>query len=156
MTVLEKMINLATFDIIPTDALDDAIYYWPEADPFTVNFEMAGVESTLLLANIGFAIYLVYIHILAMTIHLCIHKLTRAATCIDSLHAKLSSYLYWVGLNRFYMELFFDVTFLSILNLHTVDWTTQFTSVMASNVVALMSLSLVCGVLTLYIFGYFR
>ena len=45
MTVLEKMINLATFDIIPTDALDDAIFYWPEADPFTVNFEMAGVDN---------------------------------------------------------------------------------------------------------------
>ena len=150
------MIKLATFDIIPTDALDEAIYYWPEADPFTVNFEMAGVESTLLLANIGFAIYLIYIHILAMTIHLCIHMLRSVAKCIDILHAKLSSYLYWVGLNRFYMELFFDVTFLSILNLHTVDWTTQFTSVMASNIVALMSLILVCGVLTLYIFGYFR
>ena len=156
MTILEKMINLATFDIIPTDALDDAIYYWPEADPFTVNFEIAGVESTLLLANIVFAIYLIYIHILAMTIHLCIHKLTRVATCIDNLHAKLSSYLYWVGLNRLYMELFFDVTFLSILNLHTVDWSTQFKSVMASNVVALMSLTIVCGVLTLYIVGYFR
>ena len=149
------MIKLATFDIIPTGVLDDAIYYWPEADPFTVNFEMAGVESTLLLANIGFVIYLIYMHILAITIHLCVHKLRSVAKCIDNLHAKLSSYLYWVGLNRLYMELFFDVTFLSILNLHMVDWATPFTSVMASNVVVLVSLSLVCGVLTFYIFGYF-
>ena len=150
------MIKLATFDIIPTEALDDAIYYFPEDEPFTVNFEMAGVESTLLLANIGFVIYLVYAHILAMTVHLCIHKLRKVAKCIDKLHAKLSSYLYWVGLNRFFMELFFDLTLLSILNLHTVDWATQFTSVKVSNVVAVTSLALICGVLTSYIFGYFR
>ena len=156
MRVLELMIKLATFDIIPTDSLDDSIYYWPEADPFTVNFEMAGVDSTLLLANIGFVIYLVYMHILAMTIHLCIHKLTKVAECIKCLHAKLSSYLYWVGLNRLFMELFFDLSFLSILNLHTVDWATQFSSVMVSNVVALLTLTLVCGILTHYIFGYFR
>ena len=54
MTVVEKMIDLATFDLIPTDAIDDLIYEWPDIPAFSTNFEMAGVESVHLLAEIGF------------------------------------------------------------------------------------------------------
>ena len=49
MMIMEQMISLATFDLIPTSFLDDLIYYWPESDPFNVNFEMAGIEYLLLL-----------------------------------------------------------------------------------------------------------
>ena len=54
------------------------------------------------------------------------------------------------------MEIFYEITLLSILNLHTVEWSTQFASVMASNIVALLTIIFACGVLTIYIVGYFR
>ena len=44
MTVIEFMMKLANFDLIPTQQLDEEIYYWPESDgAYNVNFEMAGV-----------------------------------------------------------------------------------------------------------------
>ena len=46
LQVIEFMIKIATFDLIPTSSIDDLIYYWPEtAGAFSVNFEMAGVET---------------------------------------------------------------------------------------------------------------
>ena len=122
MTIVGQMIKLATFDLIPTEIIDVELYYWPEEDPFSINFEMAGVESKLFLANIGFAIYLVYAHLLAVVVHACLHKMRNSGRCVTRLHSKLGSYLYWEGLNRFYMEIYFDYVFLSILNLHSIDW----------------------------------
>ena len=59
MTVIEQMVKLATFDLIPTESIDDEIYDWPDEEPYSVNFESAGVESKLFLSNIGFAMYLI-------------------------------------------------------------------------------------------------
>ena len=53
------------------------------------------------------------------------------------------------------MELFFDITFLSILNLHTVDWGTDFQSVMTSNIVSLVFITLFCAVQVYFITAYF-
>ena len=110
MLVVEYMVQLATFDLIPTEAIDEAQFYWPEADPFNTNFEMAGVESELLLANIGFVLYIIYAHCLVILIHACLHRLKSSNTCFEKIHAKLGSYLYWEGLNRFYIEVFLDFT----------------------------------------------
>ena len=76
-------------------------------------------------------------------------------TLCSKIHAKIGSHIYWIGLIRLYMELFFDLTLLSILNLHTVDWETQFTGVQISNILSVIILSLVCGLLVFYIVGYF-
>ena len=127
--VIEFMIQLATFDLIPTSSIDAEIFYWPETDPFSVNFEMAGTETVFLLANIGFALYMIYYHMLIALVHACLHKLRRSSRIVSKLHTKISNYLYWNGFHRFYMELFSDLTFLSILNLYTADWNTPFESV---------------------------
>ena len=105
MTIVEYLIKLATFDLIDTSFIDELLYYWPEADPFTTNFEMAGIESVLLLANIGFSMYLIYMHILIVLVHACVHKLKHRGCLFQRLDAKMGSYLYWDGLTRFYMEL---------------------------------------------------
>ena len=81
LEVIRNMIDLATFDLLPTEFLDSEIYYWPEMDPYTVNFEMAGIESIYFLANIGFALYLIYLYILAVLIHGCLKTLKNTAKC---------------------------------------------------------------------------
>ena len=40
MTIVGQMIKLATFDLIPTEIIDAELYYWPEEDPFSINFEI--------------------------------------------------------------------------------------------------------------------
>ena len=112
MLIIEYLINLASFNLIPTEAIDSVLYYWPEADPFNTNFEMAGIGSELLLSNIGFAIYLVYLHCLAAVIHAILFKKRSNNKYLVKLLAKLGAYLYWEGLNRFFIELFLDLALL--------------------------------------------
>ena len=70
MMVIEFLVQLATFDLVPTQHLESMIYYFPETDPYSVNFEMAGYESLYFLANIGFAMYLIYLLIFVVLLHI--------------------------------------------------------------------------------------
>ena len=156
MLVIEVMIEIANFDVIPTEFIDEAMHYWPETEPYSVNFESAGTESTYFLANIGFVMYPIYYHVLIALIHACIHKMKNKNKYIGKLHTKIGSYLYWEGFNRFYMEIFLDVAFLAILNLHTVDWGLSFLSVQFSNALSVIFLAVAVGTLVFYAVGYFR
>ena len=98
---------------------------------------------------------MIYLNLFAIILHAALHKFRNSCKRVQRLHSKLGSYLYWTGLNRFFMELFFDITFLSILNLHTVDWDTKFTSVMVSNMISLGLVLLFVSVQAFYIIGYF-
>ena len=148
------MIKLATFDIVPVDFIDSEMYYWPESEPYSVNFEMSGTQSVFLLVNIGFVIYIIYYHILIVIVHACLHKKRSTSKIAFKLHQKIGSYLYWEGFNRFYLELYFDLNFLSILNLHTADWETEFISEKISNIVSILVLAFVNFVLIFYVVGY--
>ena len=53
------------------------------------------------------------------------------------------------------MEIFLDLAFLSILNLHTVDWASQFICVKISNALSAFILAMICSVLIFYILSYF-
>ena len=154
MMVIEQMIKLATFDLIPTEFIESEMYYWPESEPFSVNFEISGTESVFLLANIGFVIYIIYYHIFIAIVHACLHKVRNTSTIAFKIHQKIGSYLYWEGFNRLYMELYFDLNFLSILNLHTADWDTAFISERISNYVSAFVLAFVNLVLIVYVVGY--
>lgn len=101
ITAIEFIYDIVTFDFISTENVESEVYYWPETDPFTTNFEMAGVESIFFLANIGFALYLIYLNLFAALVHACICRCRRSGRCISWLHAKLKAYLYWEGLHRF-------------------------------------------------------
>ena len=72
------------------------------------------------------------------------------------LHTKLKVYLYWNGLLRFYMEVFFEVALFATLNLHTADWDTKFADVTASNVSSVIMLSLMAPVPPLLCVFYCR
>ena len=54
LVVTKELVKISTFDLIPTEFIDEMIWYFPDVDAYSLNFEMVGVESTLLLANIGF------------------------------------------------------------------------------------------------------
>ena len=75
MIITKEMIKIATFDLIPTDWISDALWYFPEGESFSLNFESAGVESKLLLQNMGFILYLVLFNLLYMVLHLVLWPL---------------------------------------------------------------------------------
>ena len=41
--IIEYLISVATFNIVPTDLIDELMYYFPEADAYSTNFEMVGI-----------------------------------------------------------------------------------------------------------------
>ena len=73
-TMLGKMIEFAEFDLIPTEYLDELMYYWPEADAYSANFESVGIETTFFLENIGFAFWLANFNIVLILFHAAIYK----------------------------------------------------------------------------------
>ena len=64
MLLTKEFIKIATFDLIPTDWLNDLIWYFPDENSFSLNFETLGIESKLLLQNIGLILYLILANIL--------------------------------------------------------------------------------------------
>jgi len=124
MMLTQFLIKIATFDLIPTEHIDQEMYYFPDSDPYTSNFEQVGIESTLFLANIGFAMYLILAHAFFIVLHACLYRFRYVNSCTKKLYTKLSSYMYWNGLLRFYMEVYFDFAIMSILNLEMADWET--------------------------------
>ena len=69
MMVTKLLIIIATFELISTEYLDELIWYFPEGDAFNLNFEMVGVESTLMLQNIGNKFWMIGLHILLVLMH---------------------------------------------------------------------------------------
>ena len=144
MIITKEMIKIATFDLIPTDWINDALWYFPEEEAFSLNFETAGLESKLFLKNIGFILYLVLFNILYMLLHLIFWPLRDTCNFFKNLVAKMERYLYFNGTIRFYMEVFFDILLVGSLNIHTAEWDTLFLAEKVSNYISLFFIALIC------------
>ena len=82
MLVTSFMIELAQFDIIPTDLVDDLIYYFPECEPFSDNFETVGVESIYMLDNIGFILWLIALIFCLVILHALLYACKGLGKCV--------------------------------------------------------------------------
>ena len=143
MTITQKMIELASFDLIPLDWAIDLLYYFPEGDPFSLNFETVGIESKLLLLNIGMTMYMIYFNVLYGVLHSILAPFKQKSSFIRKTVAKMNDYLYFNGTIRFYMEIFFDIIILASLNLYTADWGTPFIAEQASNYLSIVFIILI-------------
>ena len=128
MVVTVELIKIATFDLIPTDSVDSMLWYFPEEEAFSLSLETAGVEAKLFLQNIGPILYLIMLNILCGILYFLLLPARNSASCISTVVTKMNKYLLFNGNIRFYMELFLDVGLLASLNMHTVKWSSPFTS----------------------------
>lgn len=156
MEATASLVEIATFNIIPVSSLEEQIYYFPEADPFTVNFEMAGTESKLFLANVGLPLWILALIPFLATLSACCTRLSVTNKHFDKIRHKLRAFLYEGGVSRMLIEFFFDFFFLGVLNLHTVEWNTKFDSVKASNYVSLAMITAICAILSLSTIQFLR
>ena len=97
MVINKEMIKIATFDLVPTDWVIEALWYFPEGEAFSVNFESSGVESKLLIKNIGFILYLVIFNLLYMILHFLLWPLRNKGDFFKRLVTKMQGYLYFNG-----------------------------------------------------------
>ena len=49
MIIIKELIKIATFDLIPTDELNETLWYFPEDEAFSASFDTVGIESQMFL-----------------------------------------------------------------------------------------------------------
>lgn len=140
MLITKELIKVASFDLIPTDIIDEQLWYFPEGDPFSLNFNTAGIESTMFFANIGLIFYMIVFNVFLIVLHIFFFTAKNSCNCAQKGRKKVGDYLYFNGSIRFFMEVYFDVALLSALNLETVDWNTLFPSEKISNAMSIFFL----------------
>ena len=57
-TFNKYFLELATFDILDFELIDNHLGYEPETDPYSLNYQMAGYDSNLVSSNLGTLYYL--------------------------------------------------------------------------------------------------
>ena len=45
MLITKEFIKIATFDLIPTEWINDLLWYFPDEEAFSLNFETLGLIS---------------------------------------------------------------------------------------------------------------
>ena len=81
MMITKELINIATFDLIPTEKLDDLLWYFPEAEAFTPSFETAGIEARIILQNGGLIFYLILLNLFLSILHLLLIPTISLGIC---------------------------------------------------------------------------
>ena len=147
--VNEQLIEFAFFDILPTDLIDEKLFYLPDEEPYNMAFQMFGFESRLFIGNASFILWVVQGHVLLILIYYIAYK-------VNCLRTRLAKYLFWNNLIRLFSEIFFELVLLAALNLHTSDWGSPFKAVTYSNVLAVIFIVLTCTIPILIVGMYFR
>ena len=82
MEITNKMNKIVTFELIPTDWITESLWeYFPEEEPFSLNFESVGLESRLFLQNAGLTFYIVQMNILYGLLHFILYPLRNTCGC---------------------------------------------------------------------------
>ena len=127
----KRIIEVATFDLIPTDFISNAAFYLPEMDPFNQKFDLYDYGSTIFVDNMGTSLWMQACFILLIIIFITLY-------CVKCLRARLGAFLIWNGLLRLFMESYLESTLLSTLNIHRIDWNTDFTAILVSNILSIV------------------
>ena len=93
------LVTIVGFDLVPTEFLEELVYYLPEPTAYNINFAANGIESTLFISNIGFALLVIMAYILATIICLVLYRVKRV-------WYRLRPIMFWNGLIRLFLELY--------------------------------------------------
>ena len=95
MDVTESFVKIAKFDVISTDRIDEKLWIFPEDKAFSPGFETSGVESQLLLQNIGPTIYIFCLNILVGVLHFILMPCAYLCACCKKVTNRIGNYLYF-------------------------------------------------------------
>ena len=145
MAINEVFTELANFELIPSESINEKLFIFPEEDPFSFNFQSCGIESTNFLENMGFPLYITLGHIALSVLYLFLYlvNLLLKSKLLGKSLSYFGKYLFWNGFIRLYMEIYFGMALASMLNMYTIDWQSQFQWVKVSNYSALAGLILI-------------
>ena len=70
--------EIASIDLIVTEEFTAKLFYFPEFDSVSVNFQNAGFSNPLIIPSLGFLFYLILLHIAMVAVHLLLILLAKA------------------------------------------------------------------------------
>ena len=123
MLINKVFIEISNFELIPSEKINEEIFYFPEEDPYNRNFQECGIESRHSLQNMGFPLYIM----LGYVTFVVIYFILAAINCVfrskylGKLVTKINSYLFWNGFIRLFMELYQGLAVATVLNIHTSE-----------------------------------
>ena len=146
--------EIATLDFFDTSDLTNEVFYIPEMDAISLNFQNAGYNTNLLIPCLGLLFYVTIGLICLFFVHGLVYLLAKAVPKVDRLTNKLSSFLHWNGSIRFILEGYMDIVLFSFLNVNYLEWSDSFWSVNASNYMAITFTVIFCGLPIVFIIFY--
>ena len=112
----EYVLELTSFEnIIDVDSLLQMLFYMPEIEPTTVNFQTAGYTTTLFLANANSTLfcYALQCVLIVPLLILCIFR-----RFCPRIFKKLQNFLFWNGSIRLFIISYPVIVLSSMLNFH--------------------------------------
>lgn len=93
MIINQAIIEIANFELIPSGEINDKLFYFPEVDPFSLNFSECGIDSLFFLLIMGFPLYIMLGHIALLVLYfvLGLCNLLLKSPCIGKLVKYLKS-----------------------------------------------------------------
>ena len=146
--------ELANFNVVDTTDYTNDIFYFPEMDAISLNFQNAGYDTNLVIPSLGTLFYMMIGQIGFVVLHFLLLLLTEAIPKVGVLKNKVYRYLYWNGSIRFMMEGYMDIVLFSLLNIESMNWDDTFWAVTASNYIAIALTVLLCGLPIFFIYFY--
>ena len=113
----EFFTDTANFEVQEFDSVSNDLFYIPEEDPVSVNFQNAGHESYMMITNLGLKFYMMLAWIGIIVIHFLLYLLSKAIARVGKVKSVVADRLYWNGSIRFFIEGYFDFVLLALLNL---------------------------------------
>ena len=62
-TLILFLIDIATFDIFPSDNINSGMIVLPESEPYNINFQAAEIDGVYAITNIGTMLYIIVFYI---------------------------------------------------------------------------------------------
>ena len=138
-TFIIFLVEIANFDVLPTDALFAEIFDFPEDGSFNMNFETTGLESYYAIENLGTVFLIFNIYVVLSILQLIGYCFKNKVKWCKKMSKKIGKFLYWGGILRLLMEGFLETIICTMLNLRvmskewdnvTIAYSIQFSVVM--------------------------
>ena len=77
--------ELSNFDLLDTESMNNEVFYIPEEDSVSLNFQNAGYDSTLAIKTLGTFFYMMLAMIILALIYIMLYILSKKFVCLEKI-----------------------------------------------------------------------
>ena len=115
------IMQIAAFDILPTDSFYDTYFNIDETEPMNSNFEQIGFGSLFFLYNLGSMVVAIASLPVLVVLILLMKPCRKCSGRINRYHNKLSRYMYWGHPITVFTESYAQLCICSMINMRYVS-----------------------------------